>query len=111
MAEVYAPTFASWFYRSCLDYAGCVDNDDESVSESKVYLKSWADRLDEMKQATWATHLSSLASGEPFIYQREFNGHEYAEFGYMSNNDKDRLVVQELGEQYRDTEIQWHFDD
>ncbi|WP_417736873.1 SMI1/KNR4 family protein [Rosistilla oblonga] len=106
-AARYAPDFPSWFYRTCLDFASCVDIDAGEIEDARKHLQLWSLRLAEIGPSDWADHLGALAKSTPSSFIRCFNEREYAEFGFLTHDDIANIVRERFGPSYLDRTVEW----
>lgn len=108
LADLFAPTFPAWFYRSALDYAsGGFDADPEGIDEARAHLRLWSERLSEICPGAWAQHLASLADTAPFTYDRPSLRGSYQMFGFITAMDVEATVVDQLGPRYLKEKVAW----
>ena len=98
-ADVYAPSFASWFYRTCLEFLTYISSDE--IEDARQHLGTWAQRMSELGNEVWSNHLSLLMAKPPFEYP---NG---SALGLLTENEVNQIVAKELGDKYLDTQIPW----
>lgn len=59
LADIYAPSFAGWLYRCCLDYALSVDFDTDDMEEASEHMKDWSALLMSLGEEDFSGHLLS----------------------------------------------------
>jgi len=99
-ADPYAPNFAAWFYRSCLDYNGLYENDPGQISRARRNLRFWADRLKEFHSGSWPEHLRTLANKTPFEYTHPKMPRLGTLFGLITETEIDKIIETQLGPRY-----------
>jgi hypothetical protein len=107
LADAYAPTFPSWFYRTCLVYACCIQNDPEEIHKARRYLQLWSDRLREICSNGWADHLRVLSRIDPTPSVRQARNRTFPEFGFISHESVIAIVTNEFGAEYVDRTIEY----
>jgi hypothetical protein len=107
LADAFAPTFPSWFYRNCLDYASSVDEHDEGIEEARANLRLWSTRLSEIHPGPWADHLSSLAEVQPMEYKHPKWFAAPKEFGFITAMQIDEIVADQFGRRYLEQKVEW----
>ena len=98
-ADVYSPSFAGWFYRTCLEFAVSISADE--VESTRQQFASWSQRMSELGNDSWSEHLSSIATETPSTYP---NGSTLC---FLTESEVDQIVAKELGSKYVDTQIPW----
>ena len=104
----FAPSFAGWFYRQCLEFAsGGMDEDERSIKKARRNLRLWSQRLAEIHSGDWADHLHQLADVEPFYYKHPKLRTNVPMFGFITAMDVDSLVSKQFGKRYLKSEVDW----
>jgi hypothetical protein len=105
-ADVFAPSFATWFYRCCLEYAmGAVDDHFSGIREAIDHFRLWSQRLFEIGGDRWAEHLNHLATLKPVSYQDP--NLRSPSFGFITIAEVNTIVARELGERYVSSKAEW----
>lgn len=110
LADVYAPTFAAWFYRLCLEYAVVgIENEYKEIEKARVQLQLWSTRMEELGKSKWAEHLLMLSAAEPVKYENfvPSPGIPSPQFSLTTDEQVNAVVRDELGERYIDTQTEW----
>lgn len=109
LADRFAPTFPTWFYRNCLNYAsGAFDRDDDGIEEARKNLRVWSQRLSEIHPGDWADHLVELAQKQPSEYERPKMGASHdTMFGFVTVMKVDEIVVDQFGPEYVGQKVEW----
>jgi hypothetical protein len=107
LGENYAPTFAAWFYRTCLEHASDVERNEGQIQEARDYLRLWSARLSEFQPGAWAEHLAALAEASPFEYIPENRRARHKPFGLITSVDVAKIVTEEFGPQYLGGKVAW----
>jgi len=104
LADVYAPNFAAWFYRTCLDFASGGFDDEEDAME---YLELWSKRLAEIHDGDWADHLAKLAETEPFDYEYPGKRKSLDMRGFITVMEVEEIVATQFGRRYLEEKVAW----
>ena len=107
LAAAYAPTFASWFYRTCLDYACCIENAPDEIHKARRYLQLWSNRMREICSNGWAEHLHSLSLIDPTSSVKQVRDRTFPEFGFISHEAVIAIVAEEFGVEYVDRTLEY----
>jgi hypothetical protein len=105
MAEVYAPNFAGWFYRTCLEYACSIEDNPKAIKEANKRLGLWADRLEEIGAGARADELRRLAAAPPVHYR--WGPRKMPDFGFLTYAECENRVREAFGQDYVHQEIPW----
>jgi len=108
LADLYAPTFPAWFYRTCLDYASnAIDDDPDEIEEGRENLRLWSERLSEIHPGSWSNHLSLLADTKPTEYNHPNPSTSATVFGFISPTDVHEIVANQFGERFIGKKVEW----
>lgn len=96
LADVYAPTFASWFYRLTMEYA-C--NMWAELDDARAYLAQAANALRQIGDIEWASHLDEVACRK---VTREGDCYQF-----IRAEEFQEVVSRELGQRYIGTDSEF----
>jgi len=109
-AELYAPNFKAWFYRTCLEYASSVENKPDEIKNAQENLILWSNHLREIEGEKWANHLADLAESTPFEYKDPKLRSNIILFGFVTSMDAEKIIYLEMGEKYTGETVEWGWD-
>ncbi len=106
-ADLYAPNFKAWFYRTCLEYAALVENDLNEIGEARENLGVWSEKAEELGCKKWAEHLKELSAIAPFEYQDPNLNSGICSFGFITSMDVEKIICLEMGDKYNNSTVKW----
>ncbi len=107
LGNVYAPSFPSWFYRLCLEYASNLSDDDDEILDARENLLLWGQRLSEIGATDWSVYLTELSDEEIIEYSNPKQMQSIQSLGFITTMDVEQIIAAEMGERYLNTKIKW----